>query len=178
MLVEKITNALERIVSRDRERYTSLVADRFRNEIPLQGQIFEAVRHDISTLEREKGYERSRGKCDFWCRADSGGESWIELKLCATNYCQYFSEAKKSIGITQQIGQVILDCKKLGKIEPRHERKIVLLAYPMPVGEEHPRWRTHVTWILEYATAITLHRQLLLRRNSMEAAINVYVIDV
>ena len=178
MLVEKITAALVQIIAEDREKYTQLVADRFRNEVSLQKQIFESLRYDVLSLEREKAYDRSRAKCDFWSIDESGVESWIELKLCPTNYCQEFGDSRKSIAITQQIGQVILDCEKLCKIERRHERKIVLLTYPMPVGEDHPGWRTHATWILEYATDISRQHQFLLSRNGTEAAINVYIIDV
>jgi hypothetical protein len=178
MLVEKVTEALARIIAGEREKYTNLVADRFRNEVPLQDQIFEALRHDIASLEREKAYDGSRAKCDFWSTDEFDVESWIELKLCPTNYCQDFGDLRKTIAITQQIGQVILDCDKLCKIEPRHERKIVLLAYPMPVGDEYPSWRKHETWILEHATNISRQRQLVLCRNGTEAAINVYIIDI
>lgn len=178
MLADKITAELERIFAGEPEKYTKLVADRFRNEVPLQEQIFEGLKHNILSLEREKAYGRSKESCDFWSIDEIGVESWIELKLCPTNYCQYFSDSKKSIGITQQIGHVILDCGKLRKIEPHHERKIVLLAYPMPVGEEHPYWRQHANWILEHANNMFRQLQFVLRRNGTEAAINVYIIDV
>ena len=178
MLVEEIVKELAQILTQEREKYAKLVADRFRNEVPLQNQIFEALRRAIPALKREKCYGRSGAKCDFWSVDEAGIESWVELKLCPTNYCQSFGDVRKNISITQQIGQVILDCEKLRRIERRHERKILLLAYPMPVGDPHPSWKVHEAWILEHATKISPHQQFVLRRNGTEAAINVYVIDV
>ena len=101
----------------------------------------------------------------------------MELKLCPTNYCRSFGRSK-TIAITQQIGQVVLDCKKLARIDPGYERKIVLLAYPMPIGEDHPQWSRHTGWILEKSSGIKRKLQFRLNLENEVAAINVYEIDV
>ena len=178
MLSDKVIDALQSIIDGERETFIELVAERFRNEVPLQEKLLEALKPVVPGLVREKSYAQSGAKCDFWCPNDDGSESWVELKLCPTNYCKAFGDSKKSIAITQQIGQVILDCQKLSKIAPRHERKIVLLAYPMPIGGDHSRWTTHTDWILEHAQGISRRGQTVVRRGSAEAAINVYQIDV
>ncbi len=178
MLADKIIDALQLIIDSERETFIELVAERFRNEVPLQEKLLEALKPLVPGLVRERSYARSSEKCDFWCPRGDGTESWVELKLCPTNYCREFANSKKSIAITQQIGQVILDCNKLSKIDPRHERKIVLLAYPMPAGEDHPQWATHTGWILEHAQGMSRRVQAVVRRGSTEVAINVYQIDV
>ena len=178
MLADKVIDALQLIIDGERETFIELVAERFRNEIPLQEKLLDALNPIVPGLVREKSYAQSGEKCDFWCPRGDGTESWVELKLCPTNYCREFGDSTKSIAITQQIGQVILDCKKLSKIDPCHERKIVLLAYPMPIGKDHTQWITHTNWILEHAQGITRRVQAVVRRGSAKVAINVYQIDV
>jgi hypothetical protein len=178
MLSDSIINALQRIIDGERETFVELVAERFRNEVPLQEKLLAYLKPVVPDLVREKPYAQSGEKCDFWCPRDDGTESWVELKLCPTNYCKAFGDSKKSIAITQQIGQVILDCQKLSRIDARHERKVILLAYPMPVGNDHADWKTHTDWIFEHAQGISRRGQTVVRLGSAEAAINVYQIDV
>jgi hypothetical protein len=178
MLSDKVIDALQSIIDGERDTFIELVAERFRNEVPLQEKLLRALKPAVQSLVRERPYAQGGEKCDFWCPSDDGTESWVELKLCPTNYCKEFGDSKKSIAITQQIGQIILDCKKLSTIDPRHERKIVLLAYPMPVGEDPTQWTTHTDWILQHAQGIARRAQIIIRRGIAEAAINVHQIDV
>lgn len=178
MLSDKVIDALQGIIDGERETFIELVAERFRREVPLQEKLLQALKHAVPGLIREKAYAHGGEKCDFWCPCDDGSESWVELKLCPTNYCKEFGDSKKYIPITQQIRQVIMDCKKLSTIDPRHERKIVLLVYPMPVGEGHNQWTSHTDWILEHAQGISRRTQVIVSRGRAEAAINVYQVDV
>jgi hypothetical protein len=87
VLAEKIIDALQCIIDSERETLVELVADRLRNEVPLQVKLFDALTPRVTSLTREKPYVQSARKCDFWCPRDDGTESWVELKLCPTNYC-------------------------------------------------------------------------------------------
>jgi hypothetical protein len=84
MLCDKVIDTIQSTIDGERDAFIGLVAERFRNEVPLQEKLLGALKSAVPGLVREKPYAQGDEKCDFWCPCDDGTESWVELKLCPT----------------------------------------------------------------------------------------------
>jgi hypothetical protein len=75
-----------------------IVASRERQEIWFQRQIYKRLtgKYPSLVINSEKPYPSPNvlDRCDFWCQEDDRYQSWIELKLCITNYLQEFAPSQ------------------------------------------------------------------------------------
>lgn len=178
MICGEIVNSAQRAIECEARLVSRLASERKRFENWLQLQVLRDFLAQGYPLEIEHPYPEGKDRCDFWAKSDSL-ESWVELKLCVTNYCSSFTGAVSSRPITNQISSIILDIEKLGQIDAQHSRSIVLLAYPLPLGnEEHPAWEKHLSTIGERAETITRNFQVQLNHASKEASISAYTISL
>src|SRR6185437_6169806 len=137
MLIDLVSDAALELLEADVNLMSRLAAIRKRCEGWLQVEIFKRLlaRYEV---ELERSYPSGGGRCDFWCREPDGQQSWVELKLCATNYAQCYTTRSSTRPITQQIDDVIGDARKLQAIPALgSHRHIFLIAYPMP--SEHDK---------------------------------------
>jgi hypothetical protein len=134
MLIDFVTDSVRHIVlEEDADVISRLTRSRTQCEKWLQIELFKRFirRFPDNKIVPERPYPwggSNRRGCDLWCRESDGGESWVELKTCATNY------GSSGRPITQQIAAAICDIERLKTLPSDAKRYLFLLAYPIPVG--------------------------------------------
>jgi len=179
MLIDNVVAEAQRALNVNHDLVARLAAERKRFEDWLQLEIFKALMHKHTGLEIEVPYPNSKERCDFWCREQTEAESWVELKLCVTNYSHDFTEAVSSRPITNQISDILRDVEKLGRLPPEAHRAILLLAYPMPSHyQSHSAWAAHVAHIRSSTSSAEERFNVPLHRKGKSAAVVGYRINV
>ncbi|HKW52209.1 MAG TPA: hypothetical protein VJO12_00845 [Stellaceae bacterium] len=145
MLIDLVTNAALALLEAEVNLMSRLAASRKRCEGWLQVELYKRLLTECE-VELERPYLDGTGRCDFWCREQDDRQSWVELKVCATNYAQYYTSRSSPRPITQQIDEVVTDAKKLQTIPAAESnRHVFLLAYPMPSEhDKHADWSRHL----------------------------------
>ena len=156
-----------------------LVSKGQRFENWLQLEIFKSLLCTHPLLEIERAFPGGKERCDFWMEENEGKESWLELKLCVTNYCTKFRVNQSPRPITNQIDGVIQDAEKLRQVPAHHSRKMLLIAYPLPnTEEESPHWSGHLRKVKAKVNSVCRAFSLSIERNSETARISGYVLTV
>ena len=179
LLAELATAEARRILESNHELVASLVAKRQRFENWLHIEIFRSLMTAHPSIEIEKPLPDSRGRCDFWSGGDEETQSWLELKLCVTNYCQTFTDNPSPRPITNQIAQITMDIEKLNPLPAEHARHVLLIAYPLPATDhEHPSWTNHLDRLRAAATYLKTSFSIKIERNAQSAKIAGYLLGV
>ena len=174
-MIGVISEAASSLVQTHHDLIARLVSERKRFENWMQLQILERLMPEYPALEIEKPYPDGKERCDFWSRAP-GAEQWLELKLCVTNYCAAYTGNKSARPITNQISEIARDLEKLRRIPSDSQGYVLLLAYPLPIGEpEHPNWADHLGKLSILAANSERAFSVELHRNGQQAALNAYV---
>jgi hypothetical protein len=179
MLIDDVVAQSQVVLNANHDLITRLAAERKRFEDWLHLEIFKALMNQEVELRIEATYPDSKERCDFWCLEQSGVESWVELKLCVTNYANDFAEAVSSRPITDQIADALRDIEKLKRLPSRAQRAVFLLAYPMPSNyQSHSAWRGHVSHIRSSAGSTEEKFSVPLHRKDKSAAVVGYRITL
>ncbi len=120
MLVDIITEEAHQIIQYNVRMISRLVAERKRFENWLQLEILTRLMEKFPAIEIEKAFPGTQERCDFWLKEQTGEESWIELKLCVTNYCSNYCEISSARPITNQISDIKRDLHKLHRLPTAH----------------------------------------------------------
>ena len=127
----------------------------------------------------ERAFPSSQERCDFWIKENANIESWLELKLCVTNYCSNFTSAHKTRPITTQVSDIIRDAEKLRKISVKHARNVLILAYPLPDDYPHHfAWKEHLSRVESSGKRLDEVFSMTLKRNSQSSNLVGYVLRV
>jgi len=142
----KFIQASESVLSDSIDVIARLVWDRTRFENWLQVELLKNLEKYVPSIQIEKAYSNSQERCDFWWAENGGNDgSWLELKLCVTNYCSKFASQHKTRPITNQISDILRDAEKLRRIPEGSYRDIVLLCYPLPDDyQSNSFWHAHM----------------------------------
>ena len=179
MLIDELADQAQRTLHANHDLVARLVAERKRFENWLQLEIFNALMQRISDLKIEAPYPNGKERCDFWCPEINGAESWVELKLCVTNYSRDVTEDVSGRPITNQISDVLRDVEKLARLPSHLHRAILLLVYPMPSHyRTHPAWADHMTSFESSTSSIEEQFSVPLHRKGKSAAVVAYRIQV
>lgn len=179
MLEKPLIDTTAKLLRKNRKLITRLVWERSRFEGWLQLEILNSLMGTLPTLEIEKAYPSSRERCDFWAKEDTSKESWLELKLCVTNYCSNFADTHKTRPITTQVSDITRDAEKLSRVSVKHARSILLLAYPLP-GKypQHFAWKEHLSRIESSGKRLDEVFSISLNRNSQSSNLVGYILWV
>jgi hypothetical protein len=174
MLINRITTAVESILSDDADVLARLVMYRQQFEKWLQVEVLKRLIRQFPHLEPkiERPYPLGGNeRCDLWCREADTCESWVELATCVTNYGQ------PGKNITQQIVKIIGDCERLIRLPVGANRHLFLLAYPMPANGTLPQqWAVHLSRLQTNGAKVAQVLAAPVCVESWEAAILGYVI--
>ncbi|SRR5258708_6480948 len=166
MLIDLVISSAHSVLKEEKHFVSHIVAGRKRFENWLQLEIYKRLMRNNPEIEMERPYFAARERCDFWCRETDELENWVELKLCVTNYEQDYTGQFSNRPITNEIDSVIADIKKLRKVpNVTSVWHVLLLAYPMPVGEKcHLPWMNHLDKIRENSTSLDRAFTVMLER--------------
>jgi hypothetical protein len=148
MLIEEITVAGRSVLEENRSLIERLALTRKHFENWFLLEVFRRLCQTTRTVELDiqKRFPTAptAQRCDLWAREQSGRESWVELKVCGTNY-----GAASPRAVTQLISMVIEDTKKLRSLTPDGtERHVFFVAYPLPVAyASFAPWNNHLARI-------------------------------
>ncbi|MGH7014760.1 MAG: hypothetical protein ACREEL_11515 [Stellaceae bacterium] len=148
MLIEHIVDSAKNLLGEDSTLLSQLVAARKRSENWMQIEIYKRLIRNFPKLqiELERLYPEIRERCDLWCLEADGSESWVEMKVCVTNYAAYYTTHSSPRPITNQIADIIRDTQKLKGLPEAFNRHIFLLTYPMIEDhDKHTAWRAHLS---------------------------------
>ena len=182
MLIDHVTQHANALLHEDEDLVSRLVAGRKRFENWLQLEIFKRLIRGNGELEidLEKPYPNLQERCDLWCREDAQRESWVELKICVTNYAQNFTGPSSPRPITNQISDIIRDSEKLQRIQgEKANRHILLLTYPMPFEyASNSAWTSHLNRIRASSCEIFEAFSLAVERSGRTASLVAYKIAI
>jgi hypothetical protein len=181
MLIEEVVESARGLLGENAILLSELVASRKRFENWMQIEIYRRLIRHISGeyIELERPYPGIAERCDMWRREADGSESWVELKLCVTNYVSKYLPPSYARPITNQIGEIISDASKLKRLPVSFHRNIFLLVYPMVQEHDtHAAWCAHLSRL--EASGINPKKVLVqhVARSSMSAAVVGYQIAV
>jgi hypothetical protein len=147
MLINFVEDSVKNILAKDADVISRLAATRKRYESWLQIEVFKRFIREFPNTEIvvERAYPSDNNqRCDLWCLEADGGESWVELKTCATNYePQYAPTSARPI--TNQIADSLSNIIRLAQLPAGSKRHLFLLAYPMPASGTLPlQWSAHL----------------------------------
>ncbi len=148
MLTDLVFSKTEYILNNNRYLIAHLISERKRFEGWLQIEILNHLLSEGSLIKIEKPYPEGNTRCDFWKDEGAEVESWVELKLCVTNYCSNFTTNLSPRPITNQVDQIIMDIEKLNQISKTHNGAVIVIAYPLPkTCSEYMPWKKHLSRI-------------------------------
>lgn len=158
MLIDLVADTAHSVLQEEIDLIARLVARRQRFENWLQLEIYKRLTRSDPDIEIdvERPYPMGQERCDFWCREADERESWVELKLCVTNYAQDYTGQTSPRPITNQVASVITDIERLRRLPVAAcFRQVLLLAYPMPVCETpHAEWTRHLDKIKQSSASV------------------------
>jgi len=179
MLEQSLVETTEKLLKKNRKLIARLVWERSRFEGWLQLEILNSLMGELPKLEIERSFPLSQERCDFWIQETRKKESWLELKLCVTNYCSEFADSHKSRPITTQVSDIVRDAEKLARIAPIHRRSVLILAYPLPEDySQHFAWIEHLSRIQSAGKKLDEAFTFILKRNSQTSNLVGYVLRV
>ena len=172
-----IAAATKAHLANHRSLVSRLVWKRARFENWLQLCLLNELQSELPSLDIERAYPNSSERCDFWLPAETS-ESWLELKLCVTNYCSTFADFHRARPITNQISDILRDVRKLQRLQSA-ERSVFVLAYPLPESyETHSSWQGHLKRIQDADCSVDEAFALALSRNDVNCKIVGYTISI
>jgi hypothetical protein len=175
MVFDDVVHETRQILEANRDVVSEWAAKRRRFEPWLQLEVFTALKAKRTDFKREEPYAGRKGWCDFRALEHDGSESWVELKLIATNYSHCFTEPVASRPITNQIAAVVADVEKLRRLEREVHRGVLLLVYPMPSNyDSHAAWSAHLARIGCSGVTVTECFRIPLERNGKSANLVAY----
>jgi len=178
MLLNLISKKTSSILEEHHDLVARLVAERRRFENWLQLEILNSLLHTEPDIEIERPFPGSKERCDFWLVEKSGKESWLELKLCVTNYCSSYTDSLSARPITNQISDIIRDVEKLKRIDQVNNRHVLAIVYPMPIDySSHLSWAGHMARFNSAAKSIKEVFSIGLERNSKSTRLVGYVLS-
>ena len=179
MLRDLVTLETERILKSNHNLVARLVSERKRFENWLLLEIFKALIPDNPSVEVEKPLLDGKERCDLWANEGGGKESWLELKLCVTNYCSDYTESQSTRPITNQISDVVRDVEKLSSISDIHNRNVLLIAYPLPFDyRTHSTWANHINRMKTSASKLEEMFSVTIERKAKSTAIVGYLLGI
>ncbi len=145
MLIDRSISVAEQVMCANIPLLSRLSSERKRFEDWLQLEMLKILMQEYPRIEIEKGFPSSHERCDFWLMEHNGPQSWVELKLCVTNYCSQYCETSSARPITNQISDIERDLVKLQRLPEAHARNVLLIVYPFPDSDEvQPQWLSHL----------------------------------
>ena len=179
MLIAAVKHVTEVSLTTNVALISRIAAERKKFEGWLQLEILRLLMHEFPRLEIEKNFPGTQERCDFWIQELDGTQSWIEIKLCVTNYCSQFCKTTSARPITTQITEIERELAKLRRLPTLHRRAVLLIAYPLPeVAQAQPQWLSHLTQLKRSADKISEEFSVRLRHNENAARAVAYELSL
>ena len=182
MLIDLVVGYARDLLEKNADLVSRLVAARKRFENWLQIELYKGLIRGSPKIqvELERTYPSTQERCDIWAREPDGRESWVELKVCVTNYAQGYTGPSSPRPITNQVSDIIRDIQKLKKISTEtSNRHIFLLVYPMPLDHQrHSAWLGHVGRFRAECKSVSEEFTLTVERAGKMAAVVGYKIEI
>ncbi len=179
MLIEVAKRAAEGAIRSNLPMLSRIAAERKRFENWLQLEMLKTLMLEYPEIEIERTFPGTQERCDFWLPESRGVESWVELKLCVTNYCAGFCCYAAGRPITNQISDIERDLTKLQRLPSAHDRAVLLVAYPLPDSPEaHPQWASHLAKLRAAASQVSEVFNVQLEQNGNSAKLVAYVLTL
>jgi DNA-binding sugar fermentation-stimulating protein len=177
MLADLVARTAKDVLHKNSTLVARLASERKRFENWLQLEILKSLMDEYPSIEIEKAFPGSNERCDFWLAEANGSQSWLELKLCVTNYCSVYTDSPSSRPITNQVSEIVRDVEKLNRLPSSYSRSVFLIAYPLPDAIQcHPAWSVHIEKFRQVTKSFTEMFVLPVTRNGKSAFISGYAL--